>query len=312
MDTEYFEPRIASRKANALTEIQSLPVRAHGFSKYATLQNEIDRSSILQAGSALQQAVNRSISSHPIQKADDMEEAKAKLIHRIRTDASNTLWTGDASNSEVQVSMEGTKAVVGWNVGGNGANSAPNVDRIDRTLNTMLADNQDDYDEILDGGVTEIDYIRAKRNHDGIVHGRSAHAEGIIIAERLKKMLISIQSGEELKHVTLSVFGKKAACKQCGSLISRLNGHPGIQQFFTIQTATDDLFEEVTGDDATHGSQQTKWSNPLHLIATEIPKAEKYVKDNHTPGGQKAGLNYDKLLYFIAGVELEAKRENPA
>lgn len=177
----------------------------------------------------------------------------------------------------------------------------------------MLSNNSDADDALMGGGtaVTAINFIRTKTNNVAAVEGRTIHAEGIIIAEHIKKMLQTIRDRQVLAPSTLSVMGKKAACVQCGNIIGRLNAHSGISRFLTIQTPSDVTFESATGDNATHGHQSAKWINPIHLIKDEILQTAKLVRDNVSPGGSVAGLDYDKLLHFLSGLEIEANRDNP-
>ncbi len=248
------------------------------------------------------------------QRAANMALNKARLLHKLEQDAYASLWTNGDKNSEIQVGLDGAVATVGWNVGGSlRVNAPPSVRKVQDTLDQMLSDNSDAYDALMGGGtaVTAINYIRTKTNNVAAVEGRTIHAEGIIIAEHIKKMLQTIRDRQVLAPSTLSVMGKKAACVQCGNIIGRLNSHSGISRFLTIQTPSDATFESATGDNATHGHQSSKWTNPLHLIKEEILQTAKFVRDNVSPGGSVAGLDYDKLLHFLSGLETEANRPNP-
>jgi hypothetical protein len=249
------------------------------------------------------------------QRAEDLNLVEAKLINEIREDATEKLWTNNATNSEVQVGIEGTVATVGFNVGGVGANAEPNVSgRVERVLAALVKD-KNGYNENEGSAprITEIKLIRSKVSTTNTIDNRAIHAEGIIISERLGAMLTNIQAGEEVVPAKLNVMGKKAACKQCGSMISRLQEEKGINQFLEIRTASDLTYKGATGTDAKHGSNSVKWRNPIARLLDDAITADEYVRAHSSEmiGHEKKGKNHDNLLHFILKIREEASLADP-
>lgn len=261
--------------------------------------------------------IQASSSAFLLQLKDDMPLNKAQLLHQIRQDVTSALWpSGKKVNSEIQVTLEGTKVVVGWNIGNSASTNPPELDQrsAQKALNGLVQGNAAAYNALLGVGqgqtaVTEMAMIKTSSKNTGVDKGKAIHAESVIIHERIGKMLDDIIASRELQKVELGVMGKKAACKECGNLISRLGSYVGVTNFLVIQIPDDNTFEGATGDEATHGSNSTAWQNPMPSLLSKVAEAKKVVKKIPPGTSRPDGLNYDKLNGFLYGIEQEARKK---
>jgi hypothetical protein len=293
--------------------VRQLKTRQMPLDSSGRVQQLKARNTILAAGLPME-ICQRSVRATVVQRAADMDVPRATLLHKIRKGAEQLLWTNHSvRNSEIQVGLQDMPnqqrvVTVGWNVGGTTSVNAAPVGT-EQDLQVLLQENG-----IAGNGITQIKLVKTNKNNGSaaMVDNRAIHAEGIIIAESIKAMLVKIKNGEELEPVVLSIFGKKAACKSCGSAIKDIVENAGMKEFITIQTASDEVFNQATGEEATHGSQQSAWINPLHLISkNEIIEAREIVL-KAGPRQSPKGLHYDKLLYFLRNLEELVEKPNPA
>ena len=241
-----------------------------------------------------------------IQLAEDMPTTTAAILQSLRRHSTDKMW-GDKKNFEVQVSLEGSEGVIGWNVGNN---ATPPTNTSQTILDAIVKSVDEDAQKISPGGqwITSLKLI--KPSDFSPADKRSVHAEGALIALKIKNILLKIKNNEEIGKIRLSIIGKKYACNECSSLIKIFQKKPNLNSILEIQTASKDVFNLYSDKKATTQTNSQGWSNPISSLNNVIEETITELNKRAEHAGGK-GINKERLMVFMSELNILSKTNDP-
>lgn len=195
------------------------------------------------------------------QNKEDLNYQLSDLLDIIRIKCEEIMWGPKSKNTEVQIGLDGTTLIIGYNTNSFVPQKIANVDDI----NKIIKENMYSY-----VGKVKINNVKTIKT---FAKSGNFHAEMMIIVSVINEILDNIIKGNLTGLKEIFIRGKKFTCIYCQKFIKMLDENESINKFIKIHTPSQVLFQ------SSQRGESAKWDNPLCCIDFESVKKSIHSND---------------------------------